>query len=81
MMCAYNSVNGDPPARTRFCSSGHCAARGASDGYVVSDCGAIRDIRQSHKFVPTQEEAAAVPKTGTDLDCGLRRDPRHTSRP
>ena len=40
-------------------------------GYVVSDCGAIRDIFAYHKIVDTPEEAAALAvKAGCDLNCG-----------
>ena len=39
-------------------------------GYVVSDCGAIRDIYAFHKLVETNEEAAALAvKKGCDMDC------------
>ena len=40
-------------------------------GYVVSDCGAINDIYENHKFVSTPEEAAALAVlAGCDLECG-----------
>lgn len=41
------------------------------DGYVVSDCGAIRDIYANHRVVETAPEAAALAvKAGCDLNCG-----------
>jgi len=41
------------------------------EGYVVSDCGAIRNIYASHKLVETPEEASALAvKKGCDLNCG-----------
>jgi beta-glucosidase len=41
------------------------------DGYVVSDCGAIRDIYNGHHIVESEAEAAALAvKTGCDLTCG-----------
>ena len=41
------------------------------DGYVVSDCGAIRDIYENHQIVDSPEEAAALAvKAGCDLNCG-----------
>lgn len=41
------------------------------NGYVVSDCGAIRDIWKNHKIVPDAAEAAALAvKRGCDLNCG-----------
>ncbi|MCU0520904.1 MAG: glycoside hydrolase family 3 C-terminal domain-containing protein, partial [Anaerolineae bacterium] len=41
------------------------------EGYVVSDCGAIRDIFAHHQVVDTPEAAAAMAVTnGCDLNCG-----------
>ncbi|HKJ42401.1 MAG TPA: glycoside hydrolase family 3 C-terminal domain-containing protein [Sunxiuqinia sp.] len=41
------------------------------NGYVVSDCGAIRDIWKNHKIVSDAAEAAALAvKRGCDLNCG-----------
>ena len=40
-------------------------------GYVVSDCDAIRDIYQTHHYVETPHEAAALAiNAGSDLNCG-----------
>ena len=42
------------------------------EGYVVSDCGAIRDIWKYHKVVPDAPAAAALAvKCGCDLNCGV----------
>ncbi len=41
------------------------------EGYVVSDCGAIRDIFRGHHIVETAAEASALAvKNGCDLTCG-----------
>jgi beta-glucosidase len=41
------------------------------NGYVVSDCGAIRDIFRNHRIVETAVEASALAvKNGCDLTCG-----------
>lgn len=41
------------------------------NGYVVSDCGAIRDIYENHKLVPDAASAAALAlEEGCDLNCG-----------
>ncbi|MBN1888922.1 MAG: glycoside hydrolase family 3 C-terminal domain-containing protein [Thermoflexales bacterium] len=77
VMGAYNRTNGQP-----CCASftlleqilrqewGFGGATG-SDGYVVSDCEAIRDIFEHHRVVSTAEEAAALAvKNGCDLNCG-----------
>ena len=72
IMCAYNSVNGEPACANRFLLEQTLRGAWGFGGYVVSDCGAITDIRQGHNFVKTQAEAAAVSlKTGTDLDCDI----------
>src|ERR1044071_9451297 len=71
VMCAYNSINGEP-----LCASPRMLKeilRGAwgFNGYVVSDCDAVADIYKKHNFAKTEEEGVAVAvKTGTDLTCG-----------
>jgi beta-glucosidase len=41
------------------------------EGFVVSDCGAIRDIYTGHQVVATPAEAAALAvNAGCDLECG-----------
>ncbi len=70
VMCAYNRLNGEA-----CCGSSHLLTSILRNewnfkGYVVSDCGAIDDIYQHHKVVPTSEEAAALAvKSGCDLEC------------
>lgn len=71
IMCAYNSINGEPACANKFLLQDTLRDAWNFKGYVVSDCGAIGDINRNHKFVPTLPEAAAVSlKRGTDLDCG-----------
>jgi len=71
VMCAYNSINGEPACASKFLLEDTLRGAWNFNGYVVSDCGAIGDISRNHKFVPTLQEAAAVSlKRGTDLDCG-----------
>jgi len=70
VMCAYNSVDGEPACANRFLLEDTLRKSWGFKGYVVSDCGAITDIYTSHKYVKTAEEAAAVSlRRGTDLDC------------
>jgi len=77
VMGAYNRTNGEP-----CCASptlldqilrqewGFGGPTGF-EGYVVSDCGAIRDIHAHHKVVGTAAEAAALAvNAGCDLNCG-----------
>ena len=71
VMCAYNSINGQPACANQFLL--HDTLRGAwkFDGYVVSDCGAIGDINGGHAFTASLAESAALSlKRGTDNDCG-----------
>ncbi len=71
VMCAYNSDNGQPACANDYLLKDMLRGRWGFKGYVVSDCGAVGDIFEGHKFVDTMEKASAVAvKTGTDLDCG-----------
>lgn len=71
VMCAYNRYKGEA-----CCGSGRLLTtilrdKWGFEGYVVSDCGAIRDIYKNHKVVGTSPEAAALAvKSGCDLNCG-----------
>ena len=74
-MCAYNSINGEPACVNTFLLQDTLRGAWKFDGYVVSDCGAITDIYQGHKFLPTLPEAAALSlKKGTDSDCAMTPD-------
>ena len=71
VMCAYNSINGEPACASKFLLEDTLRGAWNFSGYVVSDCGAIGDIDHSHKFVPDIQNSAAISlKRGTDLDCG-----------
>ena len=72
IMCAYNAIDGFPACANTDLLQKDLKAWGFS-GYVVSDCGAIRDFYSAtgHKYSATQAEAdAAAVKAGTDLTCG-----------
>ena len=70
IMCAYNRVNGQPACANTFLLQDQLRGAWKFNGYVVSDCDAIVDIFQGHKFVKSQAEAAAVAiKTGMDNEC------------
>ncbi|MEJ7667054.1 MAG: glycoside hydrolase family 3 N-terminal domain-containing protein [Hymenobacter sp.] len=60
VMCAYNSVNGEPCCGNEFLLNQVLRKEWGFRGHVVSDCGAINDIYQGHKTVKTQTEAAAL---------------------
>jgi beta-glucosidase len=70
IMCAYNRVNGQPACANTFLLKDTLRGAWKFSGYVVSDCDAIVDIFQGHRFVNSQAEAAAAAiKTGMDNEC------------
>ncbi len=71
VMCAYNSIDGEPACANTMLLQEYLRKDWAFDGYVVSDCGAGTDIGEHHHFKPTMEEGVtAALKAGTDLFCG-----------
>jgi beta-glucosidase len=72
VMCAYNSVDGQPACASPRLLDDILRKQWGFQGYVVSDCGAIGDIYLNHKFRATAAEGvAAAVKAGTDLNCGV----------
>ena len=71
LMCAYNRVDSKPACGSDLLLQQILRNEWGFQGYVVSDCGAINDIYQGHKLVPTAPEAAVLgARSGTDLECG-----------
>ena len=73
VMSAYNAINGVPASASPFLLTELLRQRWGFEGYVVSDCDAIRDIygEKQHHYVKTAEEAAAIAvKAGCNLCCG-----------
>jgi beta-glucosidase len=71
VMGAYSALYGVPDCADHFLLTDLLRQQWGFDGYVVSDCGAIRDIWSGHKYVATPEEAAAdAVKAGCDICCG-----------
>lgn len=70
VMCAYNSVNGEPACASQFLLQDQLRGKWGFKGYVVSDCGAIVDIDRNHHYRATQSEASAVSvQRGMDNEC------------
>lgn len=72
-MCAYNRIDGQPACASQLLLKDHL--RGAWDfkGYVVSDCDAVTDISQKHKYANDPVTAVAVAlKAGVDNECNTR---------
>ena len=71
VMGAYNSVFGTPACANTLMLTDLLRRQWGFTGYIVSDCGAIQDIFDGHKFLPTPEAAAAAAvKAGCDICCG-----------
>ncbi len=71
VMCAYNSVDGAPACANAMLLEQTLRKAWKFDGYVTSDCGAIRDIATGHHFAPDLEHASASAlRAGTDTSCG-----------
>ncbi len=70
VMCAYNSINGQPACASQFLLDDQLRGKWNFQGYVVSDCGAVRDIANGHHYAPTVEQAVAVSVArGMDNEC------------
>ena len=71
VMGAYNKVNGVPCCSNKFLLKTLLREEWGFNGYVVSDCTAIRHIKVGHKYVKSHAQAAACGvKNGCDLECG-----------
>src|SRR6202167_4637540 len=70
VMCAYNGINGQPACANEFTLQDQLRGKWGFQGYVVSDCGAVRDIFEGHRFEPTQAQASAISlQRGMDNEC------------
>ena len=70
VMCAYNSINGEPACASQFLLEDQLRGKWGFQGYVVSDCGAVIDIFAGHHFKPTQAEASGISlQRGMDNEC------------
>jgi beta-glucosidase len=70
VMCAYNSINGQPACANEFLLQDQLRGKWNFQGYVVSDCGAVIDIFKGHKFTKSQPEASALSlERGMDNEC------------
>lgn len=71
VMCAYNSLNGQPACANTALLQEHLRGDWKFGGYVVSDCGGAEDIYRNHHYTPSMEQGvAAAFKAGMDLVCG-----------
>ena len=70
VMCAYNAINGEPACASEFLLEHTLRGAWQFQGYVVSDCEAVRDIHNGHRYRPDQPQASAISLTrGMDNEC------------
>jgi beta-glucosidase len=70
VMSAYNRVNGMPNSINKMLLTDILRKEWGFKGHVVTDCGALNDVYETHKTLPGPvETAAAAIKAGIDLDC------------
>ena len=70
VMCAYNAINGEPACANQFLLQHTLRGAWQFQGYVVSDCGAVHDIFDGHRYRPTQPQASAISlQRGMDNEC------------
>ncbi|HKU75593.1 MAG TPA: glycoside hydrolase family 3 C-terminal domain-containing protein [Pyrinomonadaceae bacterium] len=70
VMCAYNSINGQPACVNEFLLQDQLRKKWNFQGYVVSDCEAVINIFRDHRFTKTQAEASALAlQRGMDNEC------------
>ena len=70
VMCAYNSINGQPACLNEFLLQDQLRGKWKFQGYVVSDCDAVVNIFRDHHFTKTQPEASALAvQRGMDNEC------------
>jgi len=70
VMCAYNSINGQPACVNEFLLQDQLRGKWNFQGYVVSDCDAVVNIYRDHHFTKTQPEASALAiQRGMDNEC------------
>jgi beta-glucosidase len=70
VMCAYNAINGQPACASEFLLQQTLRGAWHFQGYVVSDCDAVRNIFRDHHYRPTQPQASAISLIrGMDNEC------------
>jgi len=70
VMCAYNAINGEPACASQFLLQHTLRGAWQFQGYVVSDCEAVRNIFSGHRYRATQPQASAIAlERGMDNEC------------
>ncbi len=70
IMCAYNAINGEPACANEYLLQNQLRGKWGFQGYVVSDCDAVKDVAANHRYRPTQAQGAAISVIrGMDNEC------------
>ena len=70
IMCAYNGINGQPACANEFTLDHTLRGAWQFQGYVVSDCDAVRDMVEGHHYRASQPQASAISlERGMDNEC------------
>ena len=70
IMCAYNAINGEPACANEFLLQHTLRDAWHFQGYVVSDCDAVRNIFDGHHYRNAQPQASAISlQRGMDNEC------------
>jgi len=73
IMCAYNRIDGQPACGSELLMKQHLRSAWGFKGYVVSDCDAVTDISERHKYAADPAAAVAVAlRAGTDNECNTQ---------
>lgn len=71
IMPAYNRTNGEPCCASKTLLQEILRDEWQFEGYVVSDCWAVRDFHENHHVTQTPSQSAAMAvRAGCDLNCG-----------
>jgi len=75
-MCAYNRTNGEACCGSNYLLVQILREAWGFDGYITSDCWAIKDFYDGHNISADETEAAALAaQSGVNLNCGSTYDP------
>ena len=71
VMGAYNRTNGEPCCGSKTLLDDILRDRWGFQGYVTSDCWAIKDFHLHHRVTDTMQQSVALAiKHGCDINCG-----------
>ncbi len=71
VMGAYNRTNGEPCCGSKTLLTDILRGKWGFDGYVPSDCWAVKDFHEAHMVTATAVDSAALAvSNGCDVNCG-----------